>query len=445
MFSKKSIVFFSLIVLSLAQSPTFTIPVLVNDPANKNIDTDGSKTIAVFNENVYTVWIDWDDYNICFSKSDDRGETFSNAKHPSSIIDTTKAQLFPAITVDKYGTIFIIWTIIGEEFITNSGIFMTRSTDGGESFEKARNVVSMPSVYCSIATYEDNVYLFYPSSDNYPFGEYFFQRSIDNGDNFSDPVQVTDEACQDSLKFDSMTDMLVDKDGVIHLVWNDARRAEGNSDIYYCKSTDEGQSFSTNIPVNNLTYANANILHWDPSIGVKQNGDVYVVWRYHSDFRNAENWDYENLIAIKYHDADAFTNQYQFNAGFLHCSSPSIAINQYDQMYIFFSARETSLFCYSQNSANDNFISQIIGDGHNATSYASVVIDNENKACVFWTSFYNGNSENPTDEKNYGSQEAGMILLSALMKKLNRQVHLIYIRTIQILSILQQRFLIKSQ
>lgn len=395
---------FSLFIILPAQSaPVFTSPLMVNEMANSNVDTDGSRTIAVFDENVYAIWIDWDNNNIQFAKSNDRGQTFTNPVYPSSIIDTTKAQLFPAISVDEYGTIFILWTMISDTFTVNSGMYLTRSTDGGESFEEARNVVTMPSVYCSMATYEDNVYLFYPSMDNYPFGEYYFQRSTDNGDNFSDPIQVTDVACADSLKFDSMTDMIVDKDGIIHMVWNDARRSEGNSDIYYCNSTDGGQSFSTNIPVNDLNSSIANIEHWDPSIAVMQNGDIYVTWRYHIDFQNNQDWDYRNQMAVKYHDSDSFTNHSSINASALHSCGPAIAINKYDQMYIIFSARDTKQFCYSLYPGDENFTMQEIGkdnSSHGATSYPSIVIDNENKACILWTDntdiyFSRGGYDNP--------------------------------------------------
>src|SRR3970282_1589014 len=72
-------------------------------------------------------------------------------------------------------------------------------------------------------------------------------------------------------------------DGVVHVVWTDART--GTSHAYYSRSVDRGASWSPSIRVDD---APASVPAFDPDVAVGPGGsDVYVAYR---DLRNG-NWD----------------------------------------------------------------------------------------------------------------------------------------------------------
>ena len=81
-------------------------------------------------------------------------------------------------------------------------------------------------------------------------------------------------------------------DGVVHVVWTDART--GTSHAYYSRSVDRGASWSPSIRVDD---APASVPAFDPDVAVGPGGsDVYVAYR---DLRNG-NWD---IFAVRSPDA----------------------------------------------------------------------------------------------------------------------------------------------
>jgi hypothetical protein len=80
-------------------------------------------------------------------------------------------------------------------------------------------------------TWEDN------ASGTY---EILYSRSVDNGETFTDPVNLSNTAGRDSVDHELVTD-----GSSVHVVWVDFKT--GNGDIYYRNSVnDNGNSFLTN-------------------------------------------------------------------------------------------------------------------------------------------------------------------------------------------------------
>jgi len=93
--------------------------------------------------------------------------------------------------------------------------------------------------------------------------------------------------------------MVVDEDGVIHIVWNenypDVPSSTEGQEVYYSRSTDSGKSFTDPVKVDDPTgtgdYPKSPSRAVWPSLAVGEDGTIYVVWQ---DSRNRDddmNWD----------------------------------------------------------------------------------------------------------------------------------------------------------
>jgi len=253
----------------------------LNSQAYTSVSIDGGgNQLVVLNDSVYAVWQGKPTEtsgNIYFSRSVDNGTTFLPEKN---IYDGPIPAFhdFQSLAVAQNGTIHIAWTAVtiasgGEMY----NIWYTKSVDGGTSFETPVVLTTNNlSVYPCIGVYGDNVYIFYANAASYPLVDYYFVRSIDNGSTFSSALKINDAPCLGAIEFDEVCTMQVDQSGNIYLAWIDGRRAAGNGDIFFTKSTNQGQSFSANVMVNDINQAGADAVQYIPSMTLDGTGTIYV-------------------------------------------------------------------------------------------------------------------------------------------------------------------------
>jgi WD40 repeat protein len=110
-------------------------------------------------------------------------------------------------------------------------------------------------------------------SGQYQMGEnqIFCAVSLSSGLNFSAPVMIQD-TCS-GMRYRPQTDM--DSNGIISVVWYDYRNSN-IEDIYFANSTDNGQTFSSNLLVSNFPSSVDN----SPTIAVEASGTVHVAWQH---------------------------------------------------------------------------------------------------------------------------------------------------------------------
>ncbi len=276
--------------------------VRVNDVTTGDQITEGSHLISVLEDSVYVVWQDEraaDTINVYFSKSIDKGATFAPGILVSNIPDTV-SQLFPTIAVDNSGVVYVAWTVVSCDMLNLYGIWLAKSLDGGISFEPAVQIFA-DGIMPSLSVYGNNVYALFANPINYPMVEYYFARSTNGGTSFEPAYQINDVNCTVLLaRFEAgLTSLCVDGAGNIYAAWNDCRRLEGNSDIYFAKSTNTGISFEANVPVNDITVQAGDSIQYHPSIAVGGIDTVFVTWtdlRYGSDFGGDERVYYSMSI-----------------------------------------------------------------------------------------------------------------------------------------------------
>jgi len=218
-----------------------------------------------------TVYITFGCGNVCFVRSDDGGETFGNVTFAN---DHSGSALQPSVVVDASGTIHVSW------YDTRDGlwdVYFAKSTDGGWTFSQDVKVNDdsrdYPQVYPPHTTMSiddsGNIYVAWNDNRNGDF-DIYFARSLDGGQSFETNLRVSDDMGYADQLWPSM---IVDKGGIIHIVWEDLR--DGSRAIYHAQSVDEGQNFSVN---RKLTLQPETTDLREPRIAVTNVGDLYLVW-----------------------------------------------------------------------------------------------------------------------------------------------------------------------
>gem|GEM_PF-3924694 len=231
-------------------------------PIDPTIITDGTDLYITWTyryPNSYSgTWSD-DNSEIHISKSTDGGETFGT---PLKINDVNSFSSVSEIAVGEKN-VFVTW--FNHQKSPND-VFFSKSTDGGETFTPPRNISdsdgspNMPS----IATNGTDIFLVWSDEHEETTG-IFFSKSTDGGETFGEPSAISSE-------MDYSDGPVVATDGAnIYVVWT-YHQAGKNDDILFSKSTDGGTTFT---PPQNISNDSGNSV--SPSI-VTNGTDVFVAW-----------------------------------------------------------------------------------------------------------------------------------------------------------------------
>jgi hypothetical protein len=252
---------------------TWDVPVLVaansadvfNDKEWITIDRSTNPTTR---GNIYVTWTlfrrlgrNRERGDIVISRSTDGGRTFSEPVAVNLQGQVQNQGSWPA--VGPNGEVYVLYytDVPADE---NDALYVARSTDGGQTFpqvRKAANVRRPPSplpgsrfrmfVLPSMAVDPRNGTV-YVTWNDYRAGEadVLLVTSTDGGSTWSTPKRVNDDpASQRRDQF--FPAAIAGPDGTLHLLWLDRRDDPANRRFvpYYARSTDGGNSFSTNIRI----------------------------------------------------------------------------------------------------------------------------------------------------------------------------------------------------
>ena len=158
---------------------------------------------------------------------------FNDKKTDAKSIDEFKENILECIFPPPI--IYVVWEDTTPD---NLDIFFSVSTDNGQTFTTPDNISDNTgfSNDLQIAIKNNNVYLVW---DNFTPGnsDIFFSVSTDNGQTFTTPDNISDNAG------DSANPQIAIKNNNVYLVWTDF--TPGNLDIFFSVSTDNGQTFTT--------------------------------------------------------------------------------------------------------------------------------------------------------------------------------------------------------
>jgi len=227
--------------------------------------------VGVEGQNVYVIWEDSRDYppngnymELYFKKSSDGGVNWSEELKLTAPAEEQPG--FPSIAV-RGGTIHLAYS--KTPFNVGQEIYYCRSTDqGGAWSDPVRlsfNNQAGVGRYPTIGANGENVYVFWSDSrDEGDYYELYFTRSQDAGETWGNETRLT------FAGDDSYGPNIAVSGDALHLTWNEHR--DGNWEIYYKNSMDNGMTWSTDTRLTNDA-ANS----WYPSIAVAGQ-TVNVAW-----------------------------------------------------------------------------------------------------------------------------------------------------------------------
>ena len=226
--------------------------------------------VAVSGNNVYVAWESVDmnstagasNSEVMFARSSDSGATFTNAK---SLSNNPGNSVNPNVAVSG-NNVYVAWE---DDSAGDTEIILVRSTNGGVNFT-SRNISNSPgeSFDPKIAISGSNVYVVWVDYNlgNSTKSDIILIRSTNGGTNFASAENLSNSPGEASDPRIAVSEKNV------YVVWEDATSETGNSEIKFARSSDGGATFTS---ASNLSFNNG--ISFDPRIDVSEN-NVYVVW-----------------------------------------------------------------------------------------------------------------------------------------------------------------------
>ena len=223
--------------------------------------------------------------SILFRASTDDGNTFKKIESLSN----SAFKSYPKIAAFE-NSAYVVWNvgIIGDSNSEdnnanniNNGIFFTKSFDSGNSFSDTIKLNSNRNSIgeSQIAAYGNNVYVVWGGNpDEKVVGDIFFVKSTDNGNRFAKAVSLGEK---NSLN----VEIIAGGNNNVYIAWQALLSAdnvcpscllkpEDNEEILFKMSSDNGATFTN---INENISKNEGISECT-SIAISENNNVYVAW-----------------------------------------------------------------------------------------------------------------------------------------------------------------------
>lgn len=359
-----------------------------------DIRSSGQHGIACRGDTVYVVFTDERNSGnraIYFSRSTDAGQNWSQNIRLAGGSSNFEAS-WASMALDKYGGIYVVFQ--SWEPGPHRNIYFLRSTDGGNNFSDSVLVIDTPygQQRPSIAVDSSGQNIFVAWDDqrnsNPPEVDYdiYFSKSMDGGMTFQPSIRVNDT--DTSISWQQNPSIGCTRSGnTIYVAWDDERNQ--TRDVYFSRSVDGGQSFETNILVNDTTGTPPSSQR-EPSLCVAKSGTIYIVWQ---DLRYG---DYYQVYCDKSINGGASFNQdVEVSDDSCPATTPSICTNDSDFVYVAWrDARDVWVtghdiyFSFSNDSGNtfspDVRVNDLAGTVSAWDWNANVTANNAGKVFVAW-------------------------------------------------------------
>ncbi|MBI5324985.1 MAG: exo-alpha-sialidase [Ignavibacteriae bacterium] len=245
------------------------------------IDTKGT---------IHMIWLESRINNqpdVWYIQSSDKGLTWTQPKNVIDSDDSSKyAQDFCSIAVDSLNKLYVSFLDSREtqrKQSSNVQLYMTMSTDGGNSWSKNKKVNKMIAGIggtCECCKQEievspeGHVYIAFRSNINNR-RDIWVCRSMDGGETFEDVILIQDGEWTINACPVTGPNVALDMNENLHLVWRDNRDISGISRIYYAMLPKDSNAASGNIQ---LSRESSNFVDY-PNISIDDNSDVAIVYQ----------------------------------------------------------------------------------------------------------------------------------------------------------------------
>src|SRR5919112_817483 len=239
---------------SSATDTTTEVLNLSNNPGFSN-----HPQIAAYDEKVHVAWIDdsLGNKEILLARSIDNGTTFSEAINLSNTLNTNSRNLELSAFENN---VYAVW--LDEDEQGNGIILFRASNDGGETYGNpitiARNVTTNNDfTFPKVAAYGNNVYIAWNVADSWSvrgegeiITDLLYVKSSDQGNTFSPPVKLNNNGEKVGEA------QLAAYNNAVYVVWGSSPYDHITSNLFFTKSMDNGNTFSNATEVKNDNFVN---------------------------------------------------------------------------------------------------------------------------------------------------------------------------------------------
>lgn len=294
----------------------------------------------------------------------------------------------PRLAADG-NNLYAIW-----EESQNGGnrIIFARSTDQGNTFSKLVNLttgIRIDSETPNIAVFQKNVYVVWTDDSKGNF-DIFFTKSTDGGNTFSKPLNLSNNP---GLSY--QPSISIDENNTVYIVWTD--NSQGNYNILFAKSVDNGDTFTKPIAL-----GNTNGVSNFPSITTLGNNTVYIVWSHknNTDFNpsNTQNQTqtYDVFFTRTFDRGNTISKPVNLSEDPANSQSPVVAVSGRDNVYVLWT--DNSIGTY------ETFFTRSL-DGGSTFSKVSVISSNIAKSISLSISTYGNKIFAVWSDNTFGNSE----------------------------------------
>ncbi|MFQ5977514.1 MAG: sialidase family protein [Candidatus Heimdallarchaeota archaeon] len=230
-------------------------------------------------------YIEWDDNasftQVTLARSFDKGGSWKlqTASHGSGFADKD-------MMIVSDDAIYIAYNDVGDQWNEK----LSRSLDGGETFEDTANITDVPrdvqaGTYLAIDSQKRIYVAFLIVNSTTRMGDIYLDVSTNGGDSFGAERDVNPEGNHSAFEITndeygarpgkiSLPVIRFDNDDRLILLWADKSEPEGSWDVYLKFSEDYGLTWSNRTVVNPVTAGNA----WMPDMDIDSEGRVHIAW-----------------------------------------------------------------------------------------------------------------------------------------------------------------------
>ncbi|MDA7803201.1 glycoside hydrolase [Crocinitomix sp.] len=256
------------------------------------------------NNHIYMTWTQFDGYestkptdfsHILFSKSEDGGMHWSVpmqiSKFPGDCLDNDLTAEGAVPAIGPNGEVYVAWS-------RNDSLWFNRSFDDGKTWLSQEQfmatqpkgwVINIPGIYrcnglpvtvCDLSPskHQGTIYVNWADQRNGESNtDIWFAKSTDKGETWSSPKRINGA---DNQRHQFLTWMTIDQtNGYIYTVYYDRRNHDGNlTDVYLAVSKDGGENFSEYKISDSPFTPNPRIFFGDYSNISVHNGVIRPIW-----------------------------------------------------------------------------------------------------------------------------------------------------------------------
>lgn len=226
-----------------------------------NLGISGIPKLLATGNQVYLAWEDNSkgNFDVFISKSDDYGASF----HPPVDMSVNTGQSgAPQIAVSG-DNVYAVWM---DNTSGHYDILFTKSSDGGKSFVTPVNISNLhtDSGYPELVINGNNIYVTWTQTISETNYDIFFAKSTNNGNTFDKPINISNNIGASGWP-------KIASDGAIYISWVDS--TPGRFDVLITKSSDGGATFEN---YSNVSTSKAE--SYDSKMAVLNNA-IYLIWQ----------------------------------------------------------------------------------------------------------------------------------------------------------------------